>query len=260
MVETASLIAMLGDGGGGDTPPALVSKSISDYLYKSDSPYTVRARDEEPRADGYDEVDCDISWSTGYENITENGTYHAYDNYDPDDEYAPVGYYEIDVNVTAQLKIKQGTTLAQVTNIVCGEDIVIDETADEELYVGQIDFYVAVFGKDWRQSLGGVLCHGTAAVYPYMDTIKWSLNNATGTITGTIDFPAMPYNWSGKYLGDEVYIRGGSGLAFDQAYWQGSYYNIPEGVQPQATFSYTFDSLIGFGDSSHQMYIKKGNT
>ncbi len=265
LTSTAAMIATKtgGDdegGGGSSEDYTLVSKTIEDYyVTRPNSPVVCRAASETPPADGYDTVECEVYFATGYGSAYSNGEYHAYND---DSDY--VGYYDGYVEVAAKgIKIRQGTSMDDISKVICYRDAVVDENMDMAISVDTLDFYIALFttyaegGSIGREVLAYIA--NNWAHYPYDDTIKWELDTSTGTIRGSVTFPPFPYSGQGRYLGHDVIA--GAYLKLEQEFLipgTTNHYDYPEHREAYGTFEATLSYLIDFGDPSHQMYIRNG--
>lgn len=266
ITSTAAMIATKtggddsGGGGGSSEDYTLVSKTIEEYWVTRDqSPVVCRAASEDPPADGYDTVECEAYFATGYGDVYDNGVHHAYD-YDSD----YVGYYDGYVEVpTMGIPIRQGTAMEDISKVICYRDVVVDSDMDMGVEVGTLDFYIAMFttyadggsiGREVLAYIGNNWVH-----YPYDDTIKWELDPTTGTIKGSVTYPPFPYSGQGRYLGHDVIAS--AYLKLEQEFLipgTTNHYDYPEGREAYGTFEASFSYLEDFGDTSHQMYIKNG--
>lgn len=244
LAGTAALIALRKAGGGGGEP-SLTTKYI-------DENGTFYARDD--GYDGYSQVEVDAYPSTTEGSFYDNGIY------EPDPGF--VGFYEIYVEVTTVLPMKIGTTVDDISKIICRNDRIIDRDYDDlAIYIDSLNIkmvsIIAESPNDYSRLSTGYLQEGGYLSYPDWDTLQWTMDS-NGLITGSIYWGPFGYNSQGRYLGDRVWPYGM--MVLDPAHLDPNtgYYHYDPGEQALATFScQTY--YDGWGDPSHRLAIKQGD-
>lgn len=243
LTGTAALVALSKTGSG---TPSLTTKYI-------DEVGTFRASDD--GYDGYSEVEVDAYPYTDYIHITDNGVY------EPPDGIA--GYYEAYVDVSLALPLKVGTTMDDISKIICRNDRVVDaDCGNYSLYVDSLNiWWVAIYAEspdDYsRLAAGYVMQGGSQSTNPDWSTLEWTIDS-NGLITGSIYWGPFGYNHQGKYLGYSVVRSGMIQLEESHRNPDTGYYEYEPGEQAYSTFSCQtyFDN---FGDPSHHMFIRQGD-